>query len=60
MVVAKESDATERMIHTGREQIQGNETRNVSDRGPRVGENRGGWVGKLDSTSSLHLDKHQR
>ena len=26
MVVAKESDVTERMIHTGGEQIQGNET----------------------------------
>ena len=57
MVVAKESDVTERMIHTGGEQIQGNETRNVRD---RVGENRGGWVGKLDSTSSLRLDKDPR
>ena len=60
MVVAKESDVTERMIHTGGEQIQGNETRNVGDRGPRIGENRGGWVGKLDSTSSLRLDKDPR
>ena len=40
MVVAKESDVTQRMIHTGGEQIQGNETRNVRDWGPRLGENR--------------------
>ena len=45
MVVAKESDVTERMIHTGGEQIQGNETRNVRDWGPRP-ENRGGRVGQ--------------
>ena len=45
MVVAKESDVTERMIHTGGEQIQGNETRNVRDRGPRISKNRvGGWA----------------
>ena len=44
MVEAKESDVTERIIHTGGEQIQGNETRNVRDRGPRISENRvGGW-----------------
>ena len=55
MVVAKESDVTERMIHTGGAQIQGNETRNVRDWGPRP-ENKGGRVGKLDSTSSLRLD----
>ena len=48
------------MIHTGGEQIQGNETRNVRDWGPRLGENRGGWVGKLGSTSSLRLDKDPR
>ena len=48
------------MIHTGGEQIQGNETRNVRDWGPRLGENRGGRVGKLDSTSSLRLDKDPR
>ena len=60
MVVAKESDVTERMKHTGGEQIQGNETRNVRDRGPRIGKNRGGRVGKLDSTSSLRLDKDPR
>ena len=59
MVVAKESDVTEHMIHTGGEQIQGNETRTV-DWGPRLGENRGGRVGKLDSTSSLRLDKDPR
>ena len=57
MVVAKESDVTEHMIHTGGEQIEGNETRNVRDWGPRLGENRGGRVGKLGSTSSLRLDK---
>ena len=44
MVVAKESDVTERMTHTGGEQIQGNETRNVRDRGPRISKHRvGGW-----------------
>ena len=59
MVVDKESDVTERMIHTGGEQIQGKETRNVRDWGPRP-ENRGGRVGKLDSTSSLRLDKDPR
>ena len=48
------------MIHTVGEQIQGNETRNVRDWGPRLGENRGGRVGKLDSTSSLRLDKDPR
>ena len=48
------------MIHTGGEQIQGNETRNVRDWRPRLGENRGGWVGKLDSTSSLRLEKDPR
>ena len=51
---------TEHMIHTGVEQIQGNETRNVRDWGPRLGESRGGRVGKLDSTSSLRLDKDPR
>ena len=36
---------TERMIHTGGEQIQGNETGNFRDRGPRIGEKRvGGWA----------------
>ena len=42
MVVAKKSDVTERMIHTGGEQIQRNETRNFRDRGPRIGEGGGG------------------
>ena len=60
MVVAKESGVTEHMIHTGGEQIQGNETRNVRNWGPRLGENRGGRVGKLDRTSSLRLDKDPR
>ena len=53
MVVAKESDVTERMIHTGGEQIQGNETRDLRDRGPRIGEKKRGG----GSTSSLRLDK---
>ena len=45
MVVAKESDVTERMIHTGGEQIQGHETRNVRDWGSRLGETgEGGWA----------------
>ena len=57
VVVAKESDVTERMIHTGGEQIQGNETRNFRDRG-RESAKKG--VGKLNSTSSLHLDKDPR
>ena len=34
--------------------------RTVRDWGPRLGENRGGRVGKLDSTSSLRLDKDPR
>ena len=42
MVVAKESDVTERKIHIGGEQIQRNETRNFRDRGPRIGEKKGG------------------
>ena len=48
MVVAKESDVTERMIHTGGEQIQGNETHNLRDRGPRIGEKKkgGGQAGQ--------------
>ena len=45
MVLVKESDGTERMIHTGGEQIQGNETRNFRDWGPRISEKRvGGWA----------------
>ena len=45
VVVTKESDVTERMIHTGGEQIQGNETHIVRDRGPRIGEKGwGGWA----------------
>ena len=63
MVVAKESDVTERMIHAGGEQIQGNETRNFRDRGLTIGEKKrggGGQVGKLDNTSSLRLDKDPR
>ena len=44
MVVGKESDVTERMMYTGGEQMQGNETRNFRDRGPRIGEKKGGWA----------------
>ena len=45
MVEAKESDVTERMIHTVGEQIQGNETRNFRDRGLRIGEKKErGWA----------------
>ena len=57
MVAAKESDASERMIHTGGEQIQGNETRNFRDRGRESAKKKGEGVGKLDSTGSLRLDK---
>ena len=46
MVVAKESDVTERMIHTGGEQILGNETRNFRDWGPRIGGKGGGQAGQ--------------
>ena len=49
VVVAKKSDVTERMIHTGGEQLQGNETRNFRDGGPRIGEKKrgvGGHVGQ--------------
>ena len=54
MVVAKESDVTEHMIHTGGEQIQGNETRNFRDRGPRIGEKkRGGGQAGQHKLSSL-------
>ena len=60
MVVAKESDVIERMIHTVGEQIQGNKTHNFRDRGPRICEKEGEGVGKLDSTSSLRLDKDPR
>ena len=41
MVVAKESDVTEHMIHTGGEQIQGNETRNVRDWWPETRRKQG-------------------
>ena len=60
VVVAKESDVTERMIHTCGEQLQGNETRNFRDRGRESAEKGGGGGGKLDSTSSLRLDKDPR
>ena len=48
MVVAKESGVTERMIHRGGEQIQGNETLNFRDRGPGIGKKkgRGGQAGQ--------------
>ena len=38
------SDVTERMIHTGGAQIQGNETRNVTDWGPRPKTGEDGWA----------------
>ena len=44
MVVAKESDVTKRTIQTDGEQIQGNKTRNLRDRGPRIGEKGEGWA----------------
>ena len=45
MVVAKDSDVTERMIHTGGEQIQGNETRNFRDWGRESAKKKGGgWA----------------
>ena len=45
MVVAKESDVTQRMIHTGGEQIQGNETHNFRDWGREsVKKGAGGWA----------------
>ena len=53
MLVVKESNVTERMIHTGGEQIQGNETRNFRHPGAENRREKGGGVGKLDSTSSL-------
>ena len=45
MVVAKESDVTERMIHTGGEQIQGNETRNLETGGRESAKRGGGGEG---------------
>ena len=42
VVVAKESDVTERLIHTGGEQIQGNETHNFRDRGRESAKKKGG------------------
>ena len=47
VVVAKESDLTEHMIHTGGEQIQGNKTCSFRDRGPRSGENGGRGGGRF-------------
>ena len=45
VVVAKESDVSERMIHTDGEQIQGNETRNFRDRGRESAKKGGGgWA----------------
>ena len=63
MVVAKESDVIERMIHTVGEQLQGNETRTLEIGGRESAKKKGGGgggVGKLDSTSSLRLDKDPR
>ena len=45
MIVAKESDVTERMIHTGGEQIQRNETRNFRRGGRESAKGGGGgWA----------------
>ena len=44
VVVAKESDVTERMMHTGGEQIQGNGTRNFRDGGRESALRGGGGV----------------
>ena len=46
MVVAKESDVTERMIHTGGEQLQGNETRNFREGGGGKNRQKRGVVGQ--------------
>ena len=61
MVGAKESDVTERMIHTSGEQIQGNQTCKDRDgvENWRKGGG-GGGLGKLDTTSSLCLDRETR
>ena len=58
MVVAKESDVTEHMIHTGGEQIQGNETRNVRDWWPetRRKQGRAGGQAGQHKLSSLGQD----
>ena len=45
MVVAKESDVTERMIHTGGEQIQGKEPHNFRDWGRESAKKRRGGGG---------------
>ena len=42
MVVVKESDMTERMIYTGGEQIQGNETRNFREGAENRRKKKGG------------------
>ena len=48
------------MIHTVGEQIQGNKTRTLEIGGRESAKKKGGGVGKLDSTSSLRLDKDPR
>ena len=53
VVVAKESGVTERMIHRGGEQIQGNETRNFRDRGRESAKRRGGGGGR-DGQAGQH------
>ena len=53
MFVAKESEMTEQMIHTGEEHIQGNKTRNFSDLGPRIGKKGGGGQAGQQKLSSL-------
>ena len=57
VVVANESYVTECMIHTGGEQVQGNDTPTLP--GAKNRRKKGG-LGKLDSTSFLRLDKDPR
>ena len=45
VVVAKDCDVTERIILKSGEQMQGNETRNFREHGPRNGEKVGGGGG---------------
>ena len=64
VVVAKESDVTECMIHTAGEQIQGNEKRNFRDRGPRIGRKKGGrwasWTAQAVFAWTMTYDEPRR
>ena len=55
MVVAKESDVTKRMMHTGGEEIQENQTRNFRDRGPRIDGQMGGGGGAAQAQGQHKL-----